>query len=414
MVGFDNFVRHNPYSDKFDIQKFHHMEFFCSDATTVSKRFIQGFGMNLVAKSDLTTGNKKYSSYAVQSGEMVLVFTAPYSDKIDTTGSSEPHANFSHTAIRAFVNEHGLACQAVAIRVGDAKIAYEVSTKNGAIGHMEPYTVVDRATNTSMTISEIKQFGDVVIRWVSGDFTGPMLPNYEAVPVTKDNSFGIDRIDHIVSNVPKLFEAYDYMEAATGFHQFGEFTAEDVGTVDSGLNSMVMANNNEFVLMPINEPTFGTPRKSQIQNFLEHNNGAGIQHVAVKTEDIFRTMRLMKAQTDTGGMDFMPAPGPDYYRKLPERIGADTLSAAQIAELEELGLLADKDDMGVLLQVFTKPIGDRPTIFFEIIQRIGCDKDKETGAKIPQSGGCGGFGKGNFGELFKSIETFEKQQEKLV
>jgi len=262
-----------------------------------------------------------------------------------------------------------------------------------------------------MTISEIKQFGDVIIRWVSGDFEGPCLPNYEAVPVEKSNSFGVERIDHIVTNVPKLFEAYDYMEAITGFHQFGEFTAEDVGTVDSGLNSMVMANNNEFVLMPVNEPTFGTPRKSQIQNFLEHNNGAGIQHVAVKTDDIFKTMRLMKAQSATGGMEFMPAPAHDYYSRLHERIGTEYLSAEQIVELEELGLLADRDDMGVLLQVFTKPIGDRPTIFFEIIQRLGCDIDKETGAKKEQSGGCGGFGKGNFSELFKSIENFERSQE---
>jgi 4-hydroxyphenylpyruvate dioxygenase len=217
-----------------------------------------------------------------------------------------------------------------------------------------------------------------------------------------------------VSNVPNLFEAYDYMEAATGFHQFGEFTAEDVGTLDSGLNSMVMANNNEYVLMPINEPTFGTPRKSQIQNFLEHNNGAGIQHVAVKTEDIFATLREMRKHSATGGFEFVGAPGQAYYDRVPERIGKDTLSASQLAELQELGILADKDDAGVLLQIFTIPVADRPTVFFEIIQRVGCDVDKVTGEKVEQAAGCGGFGKGNFGELFKSIETYEKSTEITV
>lgn len=302
------------------------------------------------------------------------------------------------------------------IRVGDATEAYNVSTANGAVGVLPPVTMVDRKTGKSMTYSEIKQFNDVVLRWVSGDYTGPVMPNYEPVevPAGSNNTCGLHRIDHIVSNVPNLFEAVDYIEAATGFHEFGEFTAEDVGTVDSGLNSMVMANNNEFVLLPINEPTFGTPRKSQIQNFLEHNNGAGVQHVAVKTEDIFATMRQLKARTAFGGIDFMPQPGPEYYKKIPARLGEDALTADQIAQLEELGLLADKDDMGILLQVFTKPICDRPTVFFEIIQRLGCDKDKVTGAKVEQSGGCGGFGKGNFSELFKSVENFEKETEFVV
>jgi 4-hydroxyphenylpyruvate dioxygenase len=155
---------------------------------------------------------------------------------------------------------------------------------------------------------------------------------------------------------------------------------------------MVMASNNEAVLMPINEPTFGTRRKSQIQNYLEHNNGAGVQHLALKTDDIFYTMRELRKRSLVGGFEFMPAPGHEYYARIPQRFGEGVLSAEQIRELEELGLLADKDDQGVLLQVFTKPVGDRPTIFIEIIQRIGCDKD-EHGAHKEQAAGCGGFGK---------------------
>ena len=128
------------------------------------------------------------------------------------------------------------------------------------------------------------------------------------------------------------------------FSQFAEFISDDVGTVDSGLNSMVLGNNNEMVLLPINEPTFGTKRKSQIQTYLEQNEGAGVQHIAVKTDDIFATLREMRSRKHLGGFDFMPQPSDKYYRNLPAKIG-DSLTAAQLKECEELGILVDKDDM---------------------------------------------------------------------
>ncbi len=276
-------------------------------------------------------------------------------------------------------------------------MAYETFVANGGIGVLEPQTLTDRATQTVSVMAEVKLFNDTVIRFISGNFAGPALPNYEPVPVVVQNSCGLVRIDHIVSNVPHLFTAVDYLQGATGFHEYSEFTAEDVGTVDSGLNSMVLANNSEFVLLPVNEPTFGTKRKSQIQNFLEHNDGAGVQHIALKTDDIFATMSELRRRSAIGGFEFMPAPGPEYYKRIPSRLGEDALSAEQIAQLERLGLLADRDEAGVLLQVFTKPVGDRPTIFCEIIQRIGCDQDPVTKAKIEQVGGCGGFGKVRYG-----------------
>lgn len=173
----------------------------------------------------------------------------------------------------------------------------------------------------------------------------------------------------------------------------------------------MLASNNEFVLLPVNEPTHGTRRKSQIQTYLEHNNGSGVQHIAIKTDNIFATMRELAKRRFCGGFEFMPAPDQGYYDRVPGRIGTDVLSSSELRELQELGLLADKDDQGVLLQVFTKPIGDRPTVFFEIIQRLGCDKD-EAGHAKEQAAGCGGFGKGNFSELFKSIEEFEKSFDK--
>lgn len=409
MVGHDNFVRFNPKSDKFKISKFKHIEFWTSDATNTARRFVWGLGFKQVCKSDLSTGNKHYASYVTQSQDAVFVFTAPYNNPNDREGSIAPHPNYCQTQAHKFITDHGLAVRAVGMGVECAKTAYEISVANGAVGVLEPTTLTDKVTGKSCVISEIQLFGDGVIRWISGDFDGPFLPNYENTP-SPDFGYGISRVDHIVNNVPNMFDAVQYLANATGFHEFGEFTAEDVGTVDSGLNSMVLANNAEDILLPINEPTFGTKRKSQIQMFLEHYNGSGVQHIALKTNDIFMTMRELRKRSYIGGFEFMPAPNDIYYNRCPDRIGKDVLTPAQWLELKELGLLADRDDQGVLLQVFTKPLGDRPTVFIEIIQRIGCDKDN-MGKDIEQIAGCGGFGKGNFAELFKSIEEFEKQME---
>ena len=154
--------------------------------------------------------------------------------------------------------DHGLAVRAVAIRVKNAVEAFELSTQNGAIAVLPPLTITDKQTGKFSIIAEIKFFDDTVIRWISGDYVGPALPNYEIVKHDNTYTFGIQRIDHVVCNVPNLFEGVDYLIKSIGFHEFSEFTTEDVGTLDSGLNSMVLANNNEFVLLlPINEPTFG-------------------------------------------------------------------------------------------------------------------------------------------------------------
>jgi len=363
--------------------------------------------MHVVGKSDLTTGNKEFASIVVQSNELVFAFTAPYNTPVPED-SQAPYPFCTATANK-FIIDHGLAVRSVGIRVADAKVAYETCVANGAEGIAAPRVCVCRYTGKTMVISETKYYGDVVARWVSGEYDGVLMPNYEPVE-SADMNIGIKRLDHAVTNVPNLFEAVDYITHATGFHEFSEFTADDVGTVDSGLNSMVLANNNEFILLPVNEPTHGTRRKSQIQTYLDYNNGPGIQHLALKTDDIFRTMKEMKQRGHVGGFEFMPAPNHVYYDRIPERIGDNVLTPEQLKDVQDLGLLVDKDDQGVLVQVFTKPLGDRPTIFIEIIQRIGCDKD-ECGVPKEQAAGCGGFGKGNFAELFKSIEEYEKLQE---
>lgn len=410
LVGYDNFVRSNPKSDKFPIHRFHHVEFWCADATTTSKRFQIGLGMTLVAKSDLSTKNPFFASYVLQSNELVFAFTAPYSRTAPRNNSDVPLPHYDQQQAYDFISTHGLAVRAVGLLVDNATDAHAISVANGGISVLPPLEIADSATDTTQTISEVKLYGDVVIRYVSGSFKGPFLAGYQAVQAPL-LSYGLQRLDHAVGNTHNLVEAVEYIMNFTGFHEFAEFIAKDVGTVDSGLNSMVLSNNNELVLLPVNEPTFGTKRKSQIQTYLEQNEGPGLQHLALKTDDIFTTVRAMRAQSAFGGFEFMPRASDDYYRNLPARIG-DVLTREQYEMVEELGLLADKDDQGVLLQIFTQPLGDRPTIFVEIIQRVGCMtpvKDEVTQVvDMVQAGGCGGFGKGNFSELFKSIEDYER------
>eukprot|EP00005_Dracoamoeba_jomungandri_P005859 CAMPEP_0174260376 /NCGR_PEP_ID=MMETSP0439-20130205/9672_1 /TAXON_ID=0 /ORGANISM="Stereomyxa ramosa, Strain Chinc5" /LENGTH=419 /DNA_ID=CAMNT_0015344607 /DNA_START=8 /DNA_END=1267 /DNA_ORIENTATION=- len=406
LVGFDNFVRNNPKTDKFTVHKFHHIEFYCGDAANTSGRFKVGLGMSLVAKTDLSTGNLDFCSYVLRSNEVLFAFTAPYSMKTDKKGSTNPLPHFQAELAFDFFKKHGLGVRAVGLIVDDAKEAYETCVANGGEGVVEPVELEDE--NGKVMLSEVIAYGDVVLRFVSTEsYSGDYLPGYETVDDPHKLNFGLKRVDHCVGNVPTLLPQIEYLMKMTGWHEFAEFVSSDIGTENSGLNSMVLANNSEMVLLPINEPTQGTKIKSQIQMFLEHNEGPGLQHIAIKTDDIFKTMRELRRATWMGGFDFMPKPNHIYYENLPNRLQGDDcdLSEEQYAELEELGILGDRDDQGVLLQIFTTPIGDRPTIFVEIIQRIGC---MENGF---QKGGCGGFGKGNFSELFRSIEEFEIQME---
>ncbi|XP_027368124.1 4-hydroxyphenylpyruvate dioxygenase [Abrus precatorius] len=414
LVGYKNFVRTNPKSDRFKVNRFHHVEFWCTDATNAARRFSWGLGMPIVAKSDLSTGNLTHASYLLRSGDLSFLFSAPYSPSISASTAAIP--TFDASACHSFSAKHGFAVRAVAVEVADAEIAFATSVAHGALPASPPVVLDNR-----VGLAEVRLYGDAVLRYIS--YNNPshtsdpnpglwFLPGFE--PMEELSSFpsldcGIRRLDHAVGNVPELVPVVNYLKGFTGFHEFAEFTAEDVGTSESGLNSLVLANNEEMVLFPLNEPVYGTKRKSQIETYLEHNEGPGVQHLALVSDDIFNTLREMRKRSCVGGFEFMPSPPPTYYANLKNR-AADVLTDQQIKECEELGILVDKDDQGTLLQIFTKPVGDRPTIFIEIIQRIGCMHKDEEG-KVYQKGGCGGFGKGNFSELFKSIEEYEKTLE---
>ncbi|KAL9184755.1 hypothetical protein ACHAXT_012725 [Thalassiosira profunda] len=446
---------------------FHHVEFWAGDALTTAKRFELALGVPITCWSSLATGNDvcvtyglecgvNYDDDAREPGEGVrFLITAPLSRAMQGAASSSgggnkgnapgskvqmtaplPLPGYDIAAAHEFYSKHGLAVRAVGVEVVDAEAAFDAAVGNGAIGVLKP-TVVENFNaggGGDCKVAEVKLYGDVVLRLISfaGSVSGasdegaesnqpaPFLPNLSPYPSYKATkpTYGLARLDHTVGNVPDLLATQQYIQSFTGYHPFAEFTPEDIGTVDSGLNSVVLASDNENVLLPLNEPTEGK-RKSQIQTYLEQNEGPGLQHIAIKTNDIFETIaKMRRAEEDFGGFELMVRPSDGYYRELPSRLG-DKLTDEQYERLEELGILADADEEGVLLQIFTKPLGDRPTLFLEIIQRIGCvieDDDLESSGEEVEGGekrvrerpGCGGFGQGNFRELFKAIEDHEK------
>eukprot|EP01038_Epipyxis_sp_PR26KG_P004730 gene4730-6636_t len=409
----------NLNSDKISCESFHHIEFYAGDATTTYSRFILSLGLQLIAKSDLSTGNSIHASYVLQSGQVSMIFSAPYnaltnSPKANTgietivENSSNPNQclpSFSSHHASDFFNKHGLSVKSVGVLSKNVENSYKILIENGAISVMPPTKIIDGDGRGYVNMAEIKLYGDVILRLIdNADFKGGFLPNFKDVNKRNDRGlYGISRIDHVVGNLWSLEPSLSNIKKMTGFHEFAEFVADDVGTVDSGLNSVVLANFNEYVLLPINEPTFGTKRKSQIQTYLEMNQGEGVQHIALFSDNIFETLSKMREATKLGGFEFMDKPSCSYYNNVKVRIGS-LLSDEQYRMAEEYGLLIDKDNEdGILLQIFTKPFGDRPTAFFEIIQRIGCMNAEKT----IQQPGCGGFGKGNFKDLFKSIENYE-------
>ncbi|XP_062112596.1 4-hydroxyphenylpyruvate dioxygenase-like, partial [Humulus lupulus] len=323
-----------------------------------------------------------------------------------TSSSSIP--TFDRSTFLSFSAAHGLAVRAIVVEVDDAEFAFATSVAHGATPSSPPVSLGDGAV-----IAEVRLYGDVVLRYVSYKSQDPnppslcFLPGFEPVAAEAESlDFGIRSLDHTVGNIPELLPAVSYVKGFTGFHEFVEFSAVDVGTSESGLNSVMLANNDERVIIPMNEPVYGTKRRSQIQTFLEHNEGAGVQNLALVSDDIFSTLREMRQRSALGGFEFMPSPSPMYYKNLKNRAG-DVLTETQIKECEEFVVLVDRDHEGTLLQIFTKPLGDRLTIFIEIIQRVGC-MIKDDKGKMYQKGGCGGFGKGNISELFKCMEEYEK------
>lgn len=343
-----------------------HVEFYVGNARQAAYFYRTAFGMSLMAYAGPETGRRDCASYVLQQGKVRFVMTTPLR---------------AGDAIAEHIAKHGDGVRSIALWVDDARKSWEETTKRGAVSAFEPKVLEDE--NGRAVISAICAYGDTLHTFVErGEYSGPFLPGFRAVAEDKvARPVGLLYIDHCVGNVGwnKMNEWVKFYEDVMGFGLYQHFDDNDISTEYSALMSKVMANGNGYVKFPINEPAEGK-KKSQIEEYLEFYQGPGVQHIALATKDILQTVSTMRAQ----GVEFLTVPH-TYYTELQGRVGKID---EPVDELEKLGILVDRDDEGYMLQIFTRPVEDRPTLFYEIIQRKGSRS----------------FGKGNFKALFEAIE----------
>jgi 4-hydroxyphenylpyruvate dioxygenase len=343
-----------------------HVEFYVGNARQSAYFYRAAFGMSLVAYAGPETGRRDRASYVLQQGKVRFVLTT---------------ALRPDSEIAAHVHRHGDGVKAIALWVDDARKAWEETTKRGARSVQEP--AVSEDADGRVVTASIAAYGDTIHTFVErGDYRGAFFPGYRAMPADSiARPVGLLHVDHIVGNVGwnAMNEWVDFYAKVMGFSLYQHFDDNDISTEYSALMSKVMANGNGYVKFPINEPAEGR-KKSQIEEYLEFYGGPGVQHIALATKDILETVSNMQAQ----GVSFLTVPH-TYYAELQDRVGKID---EPVDELEKLGILVDRDDEGYMLQIFTRPVEDRPTVFYEIIQRKGSRS----------------FGKGNFKALFEAIE----------
>lgn len=349
--------------DFFPVNDVDYLEIYAGNAKQAAHFFTSTFGFQPVAYSGLETGNRETVSYVLQQRKVRLVITGSLKED---------------TKISEFVKKHGDGVKDIALLVDDVEKAYNVAVERGAIA-IQPLTDLTDE-NGVMKKAVIGTYGDTIHTLVERkNYSGAFMPGFKPYSnSTPIDDAGIIGIDHVVGNVESMEEWVEYYEKVMGFKEMKHFTDKDITTEYSALMSKVMHNGGR-IKFPINEPAEGK-RKSQIEEYLEFYNGAGVQHIAILTEDIVQTVSTLKKK----GVEFLSTPD-TYYEMLSERVGKID---EEIDKLKELSILVDRDDEGYLLQIFTKPIVDRPTLFIEIIQRKGAR----------------GFGEGNFKALFESIE----------
>jgi 4-hydroxyphenylpyruvate dioxygenase len=344
-----------------------YIEMYVGNAKQAAHYYKTAFGFQSLAYSGPETGVRDRASYVLQQGKIRLVLTSG----LKSEGAIAEHAK-----------KHGDGVKVLALWVDDAYSAFEETTKRGAKSYVEPYTLTDE--HGEVKTSGIYTYGETVHMFVERkNYTGTFLPGYKDwVSDYNPIETGLLYIDHCVGNVGwnRMDETVKWYEEVMGFVNILSFDDKQINTEYSALMSKVMSNGNGFSKFPINEPAEGK-KKSQIEEYLEYYEGEGVQHIAVATKDILSTVNSLKAR----GVEFLSAPPEAYYNMMPSRVGEID---EEIELLKELGILVDCDEEGYLLQIFTKPIEDRPTLFFEIIQRKGAQS----------------FGAGNFKALFESLE----------
>lgn len=346
-----------------------YVEFYVGNAKQAAHFYKTALGFQSLAYAGLETGMTDRTSYVIVQDKIRLVFTTPMP-------GAENNEIFEH------IEKHGDGVKVIALWVDDAKKSWEETTKRGAKSFFEPRTEKDE--DGEVVCAGIHTYGDTVHIFVERkNYNGVFLPKYEKWESHYNpTDCGLKYIDHIVGNVDwgQMNVWGDFYKNVMGFTQLVSFDDKDISTEYTALMSKVMTNGNGRIKFPINEPAEGK-KKSQIEEYIDFYNGAGAQHLAVATNDIVFTVSEMKKR----GIEFLYVPG-SYYDTVGDRVGE---IAENMEVLKKHGIMVDRDDEGYLLQIFTKPLTDRPTLFFEIIQRKGAQS----------------FGKGNFKALFESIEA---------
>lgn len=353
-----------------------YVEFYVGNAKQAAHYYMSAFGFQALAYSGPETGVKEKASYAVRQNKLTFVLTTPLK-----TGNP----------IADHLYKHGDGVKVLALRVPDAAKAWKETTKRGAKSYMEPQQLKDE--NGEVIMSGIHTYGDTVHLFIERkNYNGAFLPGYKewSNPYYKPADTGLLYVDHCVGNVGwnQMDRWVKFYEDVMGFKNILSFDDEDISTEYSALMSKVMSSGNGYVKFPINEPAEGK-KKSQVEEYLEFYNGEGVQHVALATNDIVSTVTQLQSR----GVEFLKVPT-TYYDDLLSRVGKID---EDIEPLKELGILVDRDNEGYLLQLFSKPVEDRPTLFFEIIQRKGAKS----------------FGKGNFKALFEAIEREQEARGNL-
>ena len=348
-----------------------YVEFYVGNAKQSAHFYKTAFGFQSYAYQGLETGSRDSVSYVLKQDKIKLVLTTPLNSK---------------SSINDHIVKHGDGVKVIALWVDDARKSYQETIKRGARSYMEP--MVRNDEHGEFIEAGIYTYGETVHMFIERkNYKGVFKPGF--VPWTSDynpESVGLKYIDHMVGNVGwnQMNTWVKWYEDVMGFVNFLSFDDKQIHTEYSALMSKVMSNGNGRIKFPINEPAKAV-KKSQIEEYLDFYEGSGVQHIAVATDDIIKTVAQLKSR----GVEFLPPPPQAYYDGIPERLGEHMgIMNEDIKELQKLSILVDADEEGYLLQIFTKPVEDRPTLFFEIIQRMGAR----------------GFGAGNFKALFESIE----------
>lgn len=352
-----------------------HVEFYVANAKQAAHYYKTAFGFESLAYAGPETGVKDKASYAIRQNKLTFVLTTALRPGND---------------IADHVYKHGDGVKFLSLRVEDAEKAWRETTTRGAQSYLEPKRIKDQ--HGEVVISGIHTYGDTVHLFIDRTrYHGPFMPGFE--PWHSDyrpEPVGMEYVDHCVGNVGwnRMNHWVKFYEEVMGFRNILTFDDNDISTEYSALMSKVMSNGNGYVKFPINEPAEGK-KKSQVEEYLDYYNGEGVQHVAIATSNIIETVSALQRR----GVEFLKVPG-NYYDTLLDRVG---VIDENLQPLRELGILVDRDDEGYLLQIFTRPLQDRPTLFFEIIQRKGAKS----------------FGKGNFKALFEAIEREQARRGNL-